>query len=138
MLTGIWCAGIKVSNLERELQFHRDMGHQIVLDETFDYNGKKFRIPLIKMGDKYLSLMEKPIYEELLDEPRPIGAMHLVYISNNFDQDLAKALASGATTIGTVGVISAGFGERRLIFLRAPGGWFFEICEIITNLIPEV
>jgi hypothetical protein len=138
MLTGLWCIGIKVRDLERELAFHRAMGHEIVLDESFEYNGEMFRVPLIKMGDKYLSLTEKLIYERTLGEARPVGSSHLVYISNTFDQDVAKALASGAESLGDVGHITAGFGERRVAFMRAPGGWIFEICEIIHNLVPEV
>ena len=52
MLTGLWTIGIKVPDLERELTFHRQMGHSVVLDETLEVDGKKFRIPLIRMGDK--------------------------------------------------------------------------------------
>jgi hypothetical protein len=37
-----------------------------------------------------------------------------------------------------VAMISAGFGERRVAFLRAPSGWIFEIIEILKNLVPDV
>jgi hypothetical protein len=139
MLTGLWCVGIKVGDLERELAFHRQMGHEIVLDETYEFNGETFRVPLVKMGDKYLSLTEKLIYERTLGEARPVGSTHMVYISSSFEADVAKALASGAVALSEVGgTISAGFGERRVAFLRAPGGWIFEIIQVIRNLVPEV
>ena len=139
MLTGLWCIGVKVSNLERELAFHRQMGNEIVLDESFEYEGKMFRVPLVRMGDKYLSLTEELIYERTLGETRPVGSTHMVYMSNTFEEDVAKALAGGAVPLGEAGTtITGGFGQRRVAFMRAPGGWIFEIIQVITNLVPEV
>ena len=51
-------------------------------------------VPLIKMGDKYLHLAEEMVYEHLLEEPLPYGIVHLVYVSNSFDQDIEKFVAS--------------------------------------------
>ena len=138
MLTGLWTIGIKVPSLERELEFHRQMGNEIVLDEILELDGESFRLPLIKMGDKYLHLAEKMAYESLLDESLPYGMAHLVYISNRFDEDLAKAIESGAVAVRDPAEVKAGFGERRVAFLRAPSGWIFEIIEIKQNLVPEV
>jgi hypothetical protein len=138
MLTGLWTIGIKVPDLERELAFHRQMGNPIVLDETLKFDGEDFRIPLVKMGDKYLHLAEIMVYERLLGTSLPFGVTHLVYMTNSFDQDVAKALASGATEIRPAAEVSAGFGERKVAFLRAPSGWIFEIIHITRNLVPEV
>ena len=138
MLTGLWTIGIKVPNLEKELAFQRQMGNEIVADETLEFDGESFRLPLVKMGDKYLHLAEKMVYERLLDEPLPFGMTHLVYISNSFDEDVAKAIANGAVSLCDVADVSAGFGERRVAFMRAPSGWIFEIIEIKRNLVPEV
>ena len=138
MLTGLWTIGIKVPSLEKELAFHRQMGNEIVLDEILELDGERFRLPLIKMGDKYLHVAEKMAYESLLDEPLPYGMTHLVYTSNRFDEDLAKAIESGAVAVREPADIKAEFGERRVAFLRAPSGWIFEIIEIKRNLVPEV
>ena len=138
MLTGLWTIGIKVPSLERELEFHRQMGNEIVLDETLELDGESFRLPLIKMGDKYIHVAEKMAYESLLDEPLSYGIAHLVYISNRFDEDLAKAIDSGAVAVREPADVKAEFGERRVAFLRAPSGWIFEIIEIKRNLVPEV
>ena len=138
MLTGLWTIGIKVPCLERELEFHRQMGNEIVLDETLELDGESFRLPLIKMGDKYIHVAEKMAYESLSDEPLPYGMAHLVYISNRFDEDVAKAVDSGAVALREPADIKAEFGERRVAFLRAPSGWIFEIIEIKRNLVPEV
>jgi hypothetical protein len=138
MLTGLWTIGIKVPDLEQELVFHRQMGNEIVLDETIEFDGEPFRLPLVKMGDKYLHLAEKMVYEGLLSEDLPFGITHLVYISDNFAADVAKAIDSGAVAIRVVATVSAGFGERRVAFMRAPGSWIFEIIEIKKNFVPEV
>lgn len=138
MLTGLWTIGIKVPDLERELTFHRQMGNQIVLDEVLVIDGEHYRIPLVKMGDKYMHLAEKMVYEVLLGEVLPYGPTHLVYKTDNFDEDIATALASGATEIRPIADVSAGFGERRVAFFRAPSGWIFEIIHITRNLVPEV
>ena len=138
MLTGLWTIGIKVQSLERELEFHRQMGNEIVLDEILELDGESFRLPLIKMGDKYIHVAEKMAYESLLDEPLPYGMTHMVYISNRFDEDVAKAIHSGAVAVREPAEVKAEFGERRVAFLRAPNGWIFEMIEIKRNLVPEV
>jgi catechol 2,3-dioxygenase-like lactoylglutathione lyase family enzyme len=138
MLTGLWTIGIKVPDLERELAFHRSLGNSIVLDETLELEGERYRIPLVRMGDKYVHLAEKMVYERLLGQALPFGIAHVVYRSDSFDEDVKRALASDANLIGDVTTVSAGFGERRVAFFRAPSGWIFEIIEILKNLVPEV
>ena len=63
MLTRLWTIGVKVEDLERELVFHRRIGHDIVLDETVTVNDRAFRVVLLRMGDKYLHLFEEAVYE---------------------------------------------------------------------------
>jgi hypothetical protein len=138
MLTRLWTIGIKVPDLEKELAFHREMGNALVLDETLEVGGESFRVPLIRMGDKYIHLAEKMVYENLLGRPLPFGIAHIVYRSNDFDEDVRKASDSGATLIREVATISAGFGERRVAFFIAPSGWIFEIIEVLRDLVPEV
>lgn len=138
MLTKLWTIGVKVQDLERELAFHRSMGHEIVLDETLEFEGERFRIPLVRVGDKYLHLGEKMVYEQLLDQPLHNGSAHVVYRTDALDEDIQKATASGAISIRPVAEISASFGTRRVAFLRSPGGWMFEMIEVLTNLVPEV
>jgi hypothetical protein len=78
------------------------------------------------------------VYEHLLDQPLPVGIAHAVYMSNDFDKDVKTALAGGAVLLTEVATISAKFGDRRVAFMRAPGGWIVEFIQIIRNLVPEV
>lgn len=138
MLSGLWTIGIKVPDLERELQFHRDIGNQVVLDEVLRIEGIDYRIPLIKMGDKYLHLAEKMVYETELGIELPYGPTHLVYISDDFEADVNRFAAAGAEAIREPAEVSAGFGDRKVAFFRSPSGWIFEVAKIYRHGVPEV
>ena len=138
MLQGLWTIGIKVPDLERELEFHRTMGNEIVLDETLHVNGVDYRIPLVRMGDKYIHLAERMVYEDGLGLDLPMGPVHLVYLTDDFDADVAKAAEAGAMTIIEPVEVSAGFGDRKVAFFRSPSGWVFEIAKIYRHGVPEV
>jgi hypothetical protein len=138
MLKGLWTIGIKVPDLERELGFHLELGNEIVLDETLHIDGLDDRVPLVRMGDKYLHLAERMVYETQLGIELPFGPTHLVYVSDDFDADVARATSAGATAIRDPVDVSAQFGERRVAFLRSPSGWIFEIAKIHRHGVPDV
>ena len=138
MLTGLWTIGIKVPDLERELTFHRALGNEVVLDERLEIDGVEYRIPLVRMGDKYLHLAEQMVYERELGVQLPYGPTHLVYVTDSFDADVSQALEAGATEIRKRAEVSAQFGERKVAFLKSPGGWIFEIAKIHRHGVPEV
>lgn len=138
MLQGLWTIGIKVPNLEAELAFHRAIGNEVVLDETLTIGGRDYRIPLVKMGDKYLHLAEAMVYEQQLGVKLPYGPTHLVYVSNDFEVDVERMLAAGATAIHEPVDVSAGFGDRRVAFFQSPSGWIFEVAKIYLHRVPRV
>jgi catechol 2,3-dioxygenase-like lactoylglutathione lyase family enzyme len=138
MLTGLWTVGIKVPDLERELEFHQAMGNDVVLDDTIEFEGEHYRIPLIRVGDKYAHIAERMVYERLLPAPLPHGIVHLVYRSGAIEQDVERALAAGAELFIPLTTVKAGFGTRRVAFFKSPSGYIFEIIEIIENLVPAV
>ncbi|MCC6492773.1 MAG: hypothetical protein IT424_07115 [Pirellulales bacterium] len=138
MLKGLWTIGVKVPNLEQELAFQLQLGSEVVLDETLAIDGASYRIPLVKMGDKYLHLAEQMVYEQALGIELPYGPTHLVYVSDDFEQDVAQALRAGASAIREPAEVSAGFGERKVAFLRSPSGWIFEIAKIHRHGVPTV
>jgi hypothetical protein len=138
MLTGLWTVGIKVPDLERELEFHNQLGNQVVLDDTIEFEGERYRIPLVHVGDKYAHIAERMVYERLLDQPLPYGIVHLVYMSDAIERDVALAKRSGASAFIELTTVKAGFGTRRVAFFKAPSGYIFEMIEILENLVPEV
>lgn len=138
MLRGLWTVGIKVPDLERELLFHRAAGNEVVLDETLVIDGINYRVSLVKMGDKYIHLAEKMVYEHQLGIGLPYGPTHLVYASDDFETDVQRFLAAGATQIREPIEVSAGFGDRKVGFFRSPSGWIFEVAHIYRHRVPEV
>ena len=138
MLKGIWTVGVKVPDIERELEYHRGLGNEVVLDEELELDGEFFRVPLIKVGDKYMHIAEKMVYEAYLDKELPCGITHLVYITTDFDTDRKRAVEAGAVEFHEPAEASAGFGQRRIAFLRTPSGYIVEYIDIIKNLVPEV
>jgi hypothetical protein len=138
MLTRLWTIGIKVADLDQELQFHRQLGNEIVIDETIKADSGEFRLPLVKMGDRFLHLMEETVYEQELNEPLPLGPAHLVYVSDNWNEDVANAVSAGGRQLIEPVEIEAGFGRRKLTFIQAPGGWNFEIFDMIEDRVPDV
>jgi len=138
MLTRLWTIGMKVADLDRELEFHRQLGNEIVLDEYIQTDSGEFRLPLVKMGDRFLHLMEETVYERKLKEPLPLGPVHLVYVSDSWDEDVSRAVSAGGRQLIEAVEIEAGFGRRKLTFIRAPGGWNFEIFDMIEDRVPDV
>lgn len=138
MLVGLWTIGIKVPDLEVELAFHRAAGNEVILDETLRVDGIDYRVPLVRMGDKYLHLAERMVYEVQMGIELPYGPTHLVYVSNAFDGDVTRFLAAGATAIREPLEVSASFGDRTVAFLRSPSGWIFEVAKIQQHRVPEV
>ena len=138
MMTRLWTVGIKVPDLDRELEFQKALGNSVVLDETINFEGHRYRIPLMRVGDKYVHLAEQMVYENLLPAPLSTGIAHVVYVSDAIEQDFATAVAYGAQALMEVTTVSAGFGRRRVAFLRAPSGYVFELIEILENLVPAV
>ena len=137
-LKGLWTIGIKVENLERELEFHRSIGNEIVLDEELVVDGNAYRIPLVKMGDKYLHVGEVMVYEKELDYELPCGMTHLVYISDDFEADVKRFEQAGCEHVFEPTEVSAGFGERKVAFFRTPNGWICEVAKIYRHGVPEV
>ena len=40
MITRLWTVGMKVANLDKELEFHRNLGNEVVLDEYIEAGGR--------------------------------------------------------------------------------------------------
>ena len=55
----IWTLGAKVPHLDREIAFVEAMGGSLVLDDRIPFGGTEFRVPLLRLGDKYLHIAEE-------------------------------------------------------------------------------
>lgn len=134
----IWTLGAKVDDLDREIRFVEALGGSLLIDDQIPYEGKAYRIPLVQLGDKYVHLAQRMVYEDRLSAPLANGLCHVVYQVSDLEAQRAKALAAGASEIAPVSRVSAGFGVRDVAFLRSPGGILFELVRILENAVPEV
>jgi catechol 2,3-dioxygenase-like lactoylglutathione lyase family enzyme len=134
----IWTLGAKVSDLDAEIAFVERLGGELVLDDRIPFGGRDFRVPLLRLGDKYLHLAEEMVYEAALPEPLADGLCHVVFEVEDVEAARAAALAAGATEVTPRTRVTAGFGTREVAFLRSPGGLLFELIEIVENAVPEL
>jgi catechol 2,3-dioxygenase-like lactoylglutathione lyase family enzyme len=134
----IWTLGAKVADLDREIRFVEALGGRLLIDDQIPYEGATYRIPLVQLGDKYMHLAQRMVYEDKLSTPLANGLCHVVYRVSDLELQREKALAAGANEVAPVSRVSAGFGVRDVAFLRSPGGVLFELVRILENTVPEV
>ena len=134
----IWTLGAKVPDLDREIAFVEAIGGSLVLDDRIPFGGTEFRVPLLRLGDKYLHIAEEMVYERNLAEPLRPGLCHVVFQVDDLNGTRDAALAAGAVEIAPVSRVKAGFGTRDVAFLRSPGGILFELIHVVENAVPEL
>ena len=134
----IWTLGAKVRDLDAEIEFVRQLGGELVLDDRIPFGEREFRVPLLRFGDKYLHLAEEMVYESSLPDPLADGLCHVVFQVEDVSEARRVALEAGATEITPPTRVTAGFGTRDVAFLRSPGGVLFELIEIVENAVPEL
>jgi catechol 2,3-dioxygenase-like lactoylglutathione lyase family enzyme len=134
----IWTLGAKVPDLDAEIAFVEKLGGELVLDDRIPFGEREFRVPLLRLGDKYLHIAQEMVYESNLENPLPDGLCHVVFEVDDLDATRRAALESGATEITPPARVTAGFGTRDVAFLRSPGGILFELIRITDNAVPRL
>jgi catechol 2,3-dioxygenase-like lactoylglutathione lyase family enzyme len=133
----IWTLGAKVRDLDREIAFVQGLGGELVIDDRIPFGGEEFRVPLLRLGDKYLHIAERMVYEDRLTAPLGDGLCHVVFQVDDLEAARTRALAAGAYEVAPLSRVSAGFGTRDVAFFRSPGGIFFELIRILDAAVPE-
>jgi catechol 2,3-dioxygenase-like lactoylglutathione lyase family enzyme len=134
----IWTLGAKVPDLDAEIAFVEKLGGELVLDDRIPFGEREFRVPLLRLGDKYLHIAQEMVYESNLENPLPDGLCHVVFEVDDLDATRRAAVESGATEITPPARVTAGFGTRDVAFLRSPGGILFELIRITDNAVPRL
>jgi catechol 2,3-dioxygenase-like lactoylglutathione lyase family enzyme len=133
----IWTLGAKVPDLDREIEFIRALGGELVIDDHIPFHGETFRVPLLRFGDKYLHIAERMVYEAELSAPLGNGLCHVVFVVDDLEAARERALAAGAHEITPPARVSAGFGTRDVGFFRSPGGILFELIRVLEDRVPR-
>lgn len=130
MQSKLWNIGLTARDMERELGFLTGLGAKLLLREKFSGPDGESEYALLEFGGTRLFVTPKPVFEDRLDSPLAPGLSHAVFEVADVDAELENAVGQGATVLLGPAEITAGFGSRRIAFLRSPGGFIFELLQI--------
>jgi hypothetical protein len=128
-MDSVWNLGVKVRDLESELQFLTACGAtkvergEIVTPEGVEPFGMAF------LGNQRLLLFPKVIYENSLSEPLKLGLAHAVYEVANLAEILDSFGKNGIRPFWGPVDLATPFGRRRIVFFRSPSGFVFETFQ---------
>ncbi|MFO0993772.1 MAG: hypothetical protein U1E67_17770 [Hyphomicrobiales bacterium] len=126
----LWNIGLTARDFEGELEFLIGLGAKLLLREKFSAPDGPSEYALLEFAGTRLFVTPKPVFEDRLDQTLAPGLSHAVFEVEDVDAELEKVLAQGATLLLGPAEITAGFGSRRIAFLRSPGGFIFELLQI--------
>ena len=87
------------------------------------------------LGGVRMLLFETVVFEKLVSGGVRPGLTHAVYEVDNLDAEYARISALGAEVLVEPTEVSAAFGRRRLAFFRSPGGFVFEVMQVLERKI---
>ncbi|MBL8905810.1 MAG: VOC family protein [Rhizobiales bacterium] len=131
----LWNIGLTARDLERELEFLTGLGAKLLLREKFTGPDGESEYALLEFGGTRLFVTPKPVFEDRLEKPLSPGLTHAVFEVADVDAECAKVISQGAVLLLGPDEITAGFGSRRIAFLRSPGGFIFELLQIRESKI---
>ena len=130
MQAKLWNIGLTARDVDRELDFLTGLGAKLLLREKFTAPDGESEYALLEFGGTRLFVTPRPVFENRLDQPLMPGLSHAVFEVEDVDAEVEKVIAQGASLLLGPAEITAGFGSRRIAFLRSPGGFIFELLQI--------
>ena len=130
MQAKLWNIGLTARDVDRELDFLTGLGAKLLLREKFPAPDGESEYALLEFGGTRLFVTPRPVFENRLDQPLMPGLSHAVFEVEDVDAEVEKVIAQGASLLLGPAEITAGFGSRRIAFLRSPGGFIFELLQI--------
>jgi catechol 2,3-dioxygenase-like lactoylglutathione lyase family enzyme len=138
VIKDLWNIGLKVTDLDREIEFLRNVGATLILRDRLSTAGEEEEeeeYAVLMLGGVRMLLFGTVIFEDRLEgELRP-GLTHAVYEVDDLDAEYARIRDLGAAVLIEPTSIKAGFGSRRIAFFRSPGGFVFEIMQVLERTI---
>ncbi|MBV9635867.1 MAG: VOC family protein [Methylobacteriaceae bacterium] len=133
MIKDLWNIGLKVTNLDREVAFMTGVGAEVLLRDRLATaeGGRDYAV--LTLGGTRMLLFESVIFEDRIQEGVRPGLTHAVYEVDDLDGEYARIRALGAEVLIEPKDIAAGFGSRRIAFFRSPGGFVFEIMQVVER-----
>jgi catechol 2,3-dioxygenase-like lactoylglutathione lyase family enzyme len=135
MIKELWNIGLKVDNLGREVEFLSGVGAEVVLRERLSTPQGNLDYAVLSLAGTRMLLFEKVIFEDLVEGGVRPGITHAVYEVDDLDAEYARIRDLGAEVLIEPTDIAAGFGKRRIAFFRSPGGFVFEVMQVLERTI---
>lgn len=127
MNASLWNIGVKVDDLEKEMEFFEALGAEVLMHER----GTAF----LAFGGTRLFLTPELAFQDALEhQPKP-GLTHAVFEVDDFEAAFSEIVSLGTEVLVDPKTISGTFGSRRLAFFRSPNGLVFEIMQIFESTI---
>ena len=136
MIKNLWNLGIKVTDLDRELEFLKAVGAELILREKLPVGEQGLEYAILTLGGTRLLLFPKVIFEDRIKEGVATGLTHAVFEVDDCEKEFERIKTLGGEVLIEPFLLSAGLGTRRLAFFRSPGGVVFEILQVIESKVP--
>lgn len=133
MIKDLWNIGIKVTDLDREVAFLEAAGAELLLREKIKVGDGVLEYAMLKFGGVRILAFPTVAFENKIAHPVFPGLTHAVYETDNFDREYQHLQQIGAAVLIEPTFVQGGFGSRRLAFFESPGGFVFEIIEVLSD-----
>jgi len=135
VIKDLWNIGVKVQDLDREVEFLRNVGAEVVLRDRLSFAGKDREYAVLMLGGVRMLFFNSVVFEDSVESGVPPGLSRAVYEVDDFDSEFARIRDLGAEVLVEPTSVGAGFGSRRIAFFRSPGGFVFEIMQVLERAI---
>jgi len=131
MIQSLWNIGLKTADLDRDIDFFQNIGAELLVREHVTVGNERVEYAALRLGGVRMLLFPKVVFEEKIEGGVRPGLTHAVYEVDDFDAEYERIKALGAMVLIEPVEISAGVGRRKLAFFLSPGGFVFEVMQVL-------
>jgi hypothetical protein len=128
----LWNLGMKVVDVDREVAFFQELGGNLLIRERRYTPAGEVNYALVAFGGTRIFLTPKTVFEDALPGTLNTGLTHAVFEVAKLEPEVKRIKALGTEMLLPPTEITAGFGTRKIAFFRSPGGFVFEVMEIVA------
>ena len=133
MINDLWNLGVKVEDLDKEVDFMLAAGAELVLREWLPFAGEKFEYAILMLGGIRILLFPIVVFEEQIGREVAPGLTHAVFETEDIEAEVERLKGIGAEVLIGPTFVEGGFGSRRVAFFRSPAGVVFEAIQILED-----
>jgi hypothetical protein len=124
-VTAVANLAVKVADIDAAAEWFRRAGASVSAPELWEGAWRAD----VALGALRLTLFTRALYEDAVALPDE-GFLHAAMFSDDLEGD-----TRGLHVIWGPGVVSGGFGTRRIVFVEAPGGIRLEYMEQLSAAV---